>query len=174
MSVSLWSSVAVENETFFGFVSILMGFSTINQPFGGTSISGNHFIPVHPQVASLSADLGTARAERIAAHHRPGQQGWLHRSDFTPLDTRLQEWKERKRVLGSELSLTREMTEWPRPEIWNPWESRSHFHWFRWPNSRVCGNCARLRQRKVLWRRSGLWQLPAVFILKTPLSLFSP
>ena len=33
------------------------------------------------QVASLSADLGTARAERIAAHHRPagGRWCWLHR-----------------------------------------------------------------------------------------------
>ena len=38
MSVSLWSSVAVENETFFGFVPTFMGFSNItilNSPSDG-------------------------------------------------------------------------------------------------------------------------------------------
>lgn len=48
---------------------------------------------LHSEVASLSADLGTARAERIAAHHR------------------LQEWKERKRAAQSALAKAMEVEE---------------------------------------------------------------
>lgn len=48
---------------------------------------------LHSEVTSLSADLGTARTERIGAHHR------------------LQEWKERKRAAQSALAKAMEVEE---------------------------------------------------------------